>query len=231
MASKILPHVADTADADDVPDVASQIARRRIAERETELAAEVRRLMKGAQVVFRRCGTKESPRVADILAEVGMSNDAFYRHFTSKDELVVAIIEDGTRRVCKSLAEAMEGVAPREQVALFVRSLIGTVADPKGSENLRALMWNVARTADDSKRRVAARASLAKLLVQPMHALGSTEPERDAYSVTDTALGRMEHFMWRRETPSTADIEHVVQFCLRAVGHATPPDATDTEKA
>ncbi len=215
MASRILN--------DELPDVASQIARREVAGREAEVAAEVRRLMKGAQAVFRRCGTKESPRVADILAEVGMSNDAFYRHFKSKDELVGAIIEDGTRRLCAALGARMAAAdSPQEQVALLVRSIIGIVVDPTASENLRVLTWNAARTADDSTRRLVARSSLAQLLVQPVRDLGSTDPERDAFAVCDTALGRLEHFMWRRESPTSDDIEHVVNFCLRAISPAAP---------
>ena len=40
-------------------------------------------------------GTTSRPRVADIVAEAGLSNDAFYRHFASKDALVAALVEDG----------------------------------------------------------------------------------------------------------------------------------------
>jgi len=140
--------------------------------------------------------------------------------------LVVAIIEDGTQRVCVALGARMAAAAtPQERVALLVRDVIGIAIDPTAAENLRALMWNAARTADDSKRRVANRSSLAKLLVQPMHDLGSIDPERDASSVCDTALGRLEHFLWRREAPTPDDIEHVVNFCLRAVS----PAALDTK--
>ena len=161
--------------------------------------------------------------MADILAEVGMSNDAFYRHFKSKDELVGAIIEDGTRRTCAALSARMAVAdSPQEQVALLVRSIIGIVVDPTASENLRVLTWNAARTADDSTRRLVARSSLAQLLVQPVRDLGSTDPERDAFAVCDTALGRLEHFMWRRESPTSDDIEHVVNFCLRAISPAAP---------
>jgi AcrR family transcriptional regulator len=39
------------------------------------------------------------PRVADIVAAAGLSNDAFYRFFASKDALVEAIVERGARTV------------------------------------------------------------------------------------------------------------------------------------
>ena len=46
-----------------------------------------------------RCGTTSRPRVADIVEAAGLSNDAFYRHFPSKDALVAAILDDGAERL------------------------------------------------------------------------------------------------------------------------------------
>lgn len=37
---------------------------------------------------------------ADIVAAAGLSNDTFYRHVSSKDALVAAILEDGAERLC-----------------------------------------------------------------------------------------------------------------------------------
>src|SRR5271154_5634951 len=80
-------------------DVAGRIVRRTLAKREDQYATEVRRLLDAALEVIRRCGTSSRPRVADIVAEAGLSNDAFYRHFRSKDDLVTAILEDGGERL------------------------------------------------------------------------------------------------------------------------------------
>ena len=204
---------------DDELDLAARLARRGVAEREAELAKEVRRLMRAAQQVFTRCGTRESPRLTDIIAEAGLSNDAFYRHFKSKDELVTAIMEDGTARFKRQVAERMQAVDdPAEKVRVWIRSMLGQAQDPELIESVRTVMWNAERTADDSTRRVGARASLAQLLVEPVAALGSADPARDAFAVCAAARGRLEHFMWRREVPTSADVDHVVTFCLRAIG-------------
>ncbi|MFD6284792.1 TetR/AcrR family transcriptional regulator [Streptomyces sp. NPDC060205] len=46
--------------------------------------------------------------MADIVAESGLSNGAIYRHFTSKDEIVVAVCEEGSEALPKALtAEAV----------------------------------------------------------------------------------------------------------------------------
>src|SRR4051794_27659711 len=74
--------------------VAGRIAERSLAPRGAEYAAEIRRLLDAALTVIGRYGTDKRPRVADIVVEAGLSNDAFYRHFPSKDALVSAILED-----------------------------------------------------------------------------------------------------------------------------------------
>ncbi|GAA2591736.1 hypothetical protein GCM10010435_83080 [Winogradskya consettensis] len=48
--------------------------------------------------------------MADIVAESGLSNGAIYRYFTSKDEIVVAVCEQGTEALPNALTtEAVAG--------------------------------------------------------------------------------------------------------------------------
>ncbi|MET1073601.1 MAG: TetR/AcrR family transcriptional regulator [Umezawaea sp.] len=48
--------------------------------------------------------------MADIVTESGLSNGAIYRYFTSKDEIVIAVCEQGTDALPKALtAEAVAG--------------------------------------------------------------------------------------------------------------------------
>ncbi len=70
--------------------VLARIAQRTLAKRGVGYASEVRRLLDAALEVMRQGGTASRPRVADIVA-AGLSNDAFYRHFPSKDALVGVI--------------------------------------------------------------------------------------------------------------------------------------------
>ena len=79
--------------ADVVSRIAAKTAARR---RRPDYEAEVRTLLDAARKVMATTG---KARVADILAEAGLSNDAFYRHFRSKDALVAALTEEGTERV------------------------------------------------------------------------------------------------------------------------------------
>ncbi|MGW4680802.1 TetR/AcrR family transcriptional regulator [Micromonospora taraxaci] len=48
--------------------------------------------------------------MADIVAESGLSNGAIYRYFTSKDEIVIAVCEQGTEALPRALtADAVAG--------------------------------------------------------------------------------------------------------------------------
>jgi AcrR family transcriptional regulator len=68
--------------------------------------------------VMRRCGTESRPRVADIVAAAGLSNDAFYRHFPSKDDLIVAAltkVDEQAREQMRAFVEAASD-DPRERI-------------------------------------------------------------------------------------------------------------------
>src|SRR5919106_1318086 len=88
-------------------DVVSRIAARTLAKRGPDYESEVRRLLDAALEVIAKHGTTARARVADIVAAAGLSNDAFYRHFPSKEALVGALIEDGTERLRSYLAHQM----------------------------------------------------------------------------------------------------------------------------
>ena len=97
-------------------------AQQRLAERGAQYSEEVRRLLDAGLAVMRRCGTTSRPRVADIVAEAGLSNDAFYRHFQSKEALVAALLDDGSTRLASYLAHQMEKPSTPQDTCRALRS-------------------------------------------------------------------------------------------------------------
>ena len=69
--------------------VPAERAMRTLTPRYETYTAEVRRLLDAGFEVMRRTGNV-NPRVSEIVRDAGLSNQAFYRHFASKDELLVA---------------------------------------------------------------------------------------------------------------------------------------------
>jgi AcrR family transcriptional regulator len=197
--------------------VTDRIVRRTLAKREGEYASEVRRLLDAALEVMRRCGTASRPRVADIVAAAGLSNDAFYRHFQSKDVLVAAILEDGGERLRSYLAHQLaKEPTPEGQVRRWVRGVLSQ-ADPDIAATTLAVLWNGSSVDGGmAAGRHFASAPLGSLLSEPFAALGSDAPELDAALAAHATLGMLSDCLWRKKQPTPAEVERVTTFCLRA---------------
>jgi AcrR family transcriptional regulator len=195
-------------------DLATAIAQRRLAKREADYASEVRRLLDAGLEVMRRCGTSSRPRVADIVAAAGLSNDAFYRHFPSKEALVAAIIDDGSARLTSYLTHQMaKADTPREQVRVWVDGVMSQAADDEIAASTLAVMWNGAAVGTLPSTTT----PLAKLLEAPFAALGSPAPDADAALAAHAAVGVLSDFLWSQTRPTRAQIDRVAGFCLRAI--------------
>lgn len=197
--------------------VAERIAQRTLAPRGAEYADEVRRLLDAGLAVMRRGGTDRRPRVADIVAEAGLSNDAFYRHFPSKDALVTAILEDGAERLCSYLAHQMaKAAAPEDQVRRWVEGVLAQ-ADPSIAATTLAVLWNGGSVGGGvGAGRHFAAAPLALLLHDPFDALGSTAPALHAALAAHATLGTLSDHLWAGTQPTGDELDAITTFCIRA---------------
>jgi AcrR family transcriptional regulator len=215
--------VAQNAISDNPNDVADRIAQQTLAKRGPDYATEVRRLLDAALELMRSCGTTSRPRVADIVATAGLSNDAFYRHFASKDALVTAILEDGTERLASYLAHQMAKEAtPQDQVRRWVEGVLSQATDDEIASTTLAVLWNAGSVGPGfGSGSPSAGPPLATLLSEPFAQLGSSDPELDASLAAHATVGRLSEHLWRRSRPTRDEIAHVVAFCLRAASR--PP--------
>jgi AcrR family transcriptional regulator len=197
--------VLDTQNA--IPD---QIAQETLRRRGVDYAGEVRRLLDAGLDVMARCGTASRPRVADIVEAAGLSNDAFYRHFPSKDALVAAILDDGAERLRGYLEHQMaKADGPEAQVRAWVEGVLSQ-ADADVAATTLAVLWNGGMV---PAGRHAAR--LAPLLVDPLTALGDDDPEGVAMLLAHAAVGTLNDLLWAGRPPTAADVDRVTAFCLR----------------
>ena len=84
--------------------------------REAQYQAERDRILRAAYELFQRDGSKETS-VHDVLRATGLSTRAFYRHFGSKDELVLEMYRVDCDRVTE-LVDAAVAAAPTPLAAL-----------------------------------------------------------------------------------------------------------------
>jgi AcrR family transcriptional regulator len=205
------------------PDVAAAIAQRTLAQRGADYTDEVRRLLDAALEAMRQCGTSAHPRVADIVTAAGLSNDAFYRYFPSKDALVGALLDDGANRLQSYLAHQMEKErSPEAQVRRWVEGVLSQ-ADDEIAETTLAVLFNSGGAASgQASGRHFASGPLARLLHEPFAALGSDDPAFAASFVAHAVLSSLSDHLWEHTKPTPAELDHIVELCLAAARAQRP---------
>jgi AcrR family transcriptional regulator len=196
-------------------DVASRIAERSLARRGEEYADEVRRLLDAALALMQQHGTATSPRVADIVAAAGLSNDAFYRHFASKDALVTAILEDGSLRLVGYLHHQMaKESSPEGKIRRWVEGVLGQ-ADPAIAATTLAVLWNGGAAGGGAAAgRHFASGPLAALIEEQYAALRSASAGLDASLAAHAVLGTLSDCLWQQREPSRSERKRIVEVCL-----------------
>ncbi|WP_280426288.1 TetR/AcrR family transcriptional regulator [Nocardia carnea] len=195
-----------------------RIARKAVAEREAEYAGEIRRLLDAALEQVRRGGPNTRPRVADIVAAAGLSNDAFYRHFRSKDALMAAVLADGAERLADYVAHRMSKESgPEQRVRSWVAAILAQ-AEPASAADTRAVLCQTGALGVDlvSGQAGSAPQRLAVLLHEPFVELGVRDPEHCAGLVAYAIVGKLSEYLWSNTEPMPEEVERSAAFCLSA---------------
>jgi len=96
---------------------------RALAPRRQRYEQEVERLIEAALQVMRERDTA-NPGVTEILAVSGLSTTAFYRHFPTKDDLLLALLERAHVRTRDHLLQRLSACPdPGDRVAEWVRAM------------------------------------------------------------------------------------------------------------
>jgi AcrR family transcriptional regulator len=199
-----------------VPAIEETIAERGVADRRATYASEARRLIDAAFVVMRRSGSID-PQVRAIVAEADLSNQAFYRHFPSKDALLLAVLADGQHQLVAHLrGRVASATDPAQQVQRWIVGVMAQARDRDAAEATRPFALNSARLADLFPADLAAsRAELVATLSPSVHALGGSD--EDAELIRDLTLARMNDAIAHRRVPSRDEVQRLVGFCLAGI--------------
>lgn len=123
--------------------------------RRSAIASEIRRLVEAALALIQRTGTVE-PTVGDIVREAGLSNKAFYKHFRSKHQLLVAVLDEGIRILASYLSHRMQSAAtPEARVREWIRGMLEQALDREGAEATRPFALARGRLAETFPEEVA----------------------------------------------------------------------------
>jgi AcrR family transcriptional regulator len=200
--------------------VEERLADATLSGRREQYTAEVRRLIDAAFAVMRSTGDID-PQVRDIVRAAGLSNQAFYRHFASKDALLLAVLADGQRQLVDYLRARVASTAdPESQVRRWIEGVLAQARNPDAADATRPFAINGARLADRYPTDLAAtHAELLDTLAPSVRALGGNDA--DAAAVCELCLARMNDAITNHRKPPEREVRHLVEFCLAGVRHGT----------
>jgi AcrR family transcriptional regulator len=185
---------------------------RALAKQRADATREVEAILDAALRVAERVAPA-APRVADIVAEAGISNQAFYRYFAGKDDLMKAVFERGITRLYSYLDHQIGKEAePAGQVEAWIRGVLTQVTDRKAARQSAAIIRQLGQQSDTDETGLLA--AVGGLLAGPVAGAGSIAPERDAALIDEAVFGVMRRHARLGTAPSVADCDHIVRFCL-----------------
>ena len=194
---------------------------------------EVDRLISAAFRIIERTGHLE-PKASDILAEAGLSNQAFYRHFQGKHALLVAVLDDGIQSLADYLAARMtETKGPVEAVREWILGMAAQTQDPVGAAASRPFALARGRLAEsfpaevaESERRVTA--PLRETLRQARDAghMPCVVPEVEAEALYHLMMGWVEARLVEGRIPSSSEVTQLQAFILAGLARPTQTDSS-----
>lgn len=206
------------------PSLAGRAVERTLRARRDRYEQEVSRLITATLDLIESSGELE-PRVSEIVARAGLSNQAFYKHFRSKRELLVTVLDAGIQRLADHLAERMaERSDPLERVRAWLEGMLAQALRPRAADATRPFALSRERLATghprevaESERRLTALVRDALAAARDAGALPSVDPERDAETLYHLAMGWMQSRLRDGGTADAEDAERLVSFALHGL--------------
>jgi len=208
--------------------LAHRAVERAVAGRRVEYEREMARIVESTFAIIERTGTLD-PSMREILAEAGLSTQTFYRYFTSKDELMLALLDEGRRRLLASLQRRMQGsTVPAEQVRAWIQGVLAQASNTAAAARTRPWVTSEQRLSElFPEEQQASVDLLIGLLDEPISRLGDTSAGRARSRGRDDAVHNTAIMVYRLvfatlrshlaagTKPSGGEIEELVAFCLR----------------
>jgi AcrR family transcriptional regulator len=169
--------------------------------------------------LIERTGELE-PRVGDIVREAGLSNQAFYRHFASKQALLVAVLDEGVRILASYLGHCMQAApSAGERVCAWLRGLLEQALSPAAARATRPFVLARARLAEAHPQEVAeSERQLTELVREALREafvsgeLPAADPDGDAETLYQLAMGWLQARLCDGRPPDRRDAERLVDF-------------------
>jgi AcrR family transcriptional regulator len=225
-----MPLVAGTDRAEVAGPLINRAVARSLARRQASYADEVERIVSATYEVIERTGSLD-PTMRDILRQSGISTQAFYRHFRSKDELLLALLDDGRRRLSSYLGHRMAKAETAEgKLRAWIEGVLAQASDETAAAKTRPFLANLDRLAEQYPKDQQESVDLLICLLEGALGQMGVPPGRlrlDAVAIYHLAVGTMHQHIRDRSRPSAGEVEHVIEFSLAAVARPDKGDQDD----
>ncbi len=192
-------------------------------------AAEAEKLVQAALALIRGRGDLEPP-VAAIVRKAKLSNQAFYRHFRSKHELLVAVLDHGITLLEDYLRTRMTAAAtPTDRVRAWLHGMLEQALATRGAEATRPFVLARSQLARHYPAEVAASerrlTALVRAAIEDAKRAGelpAADPDADSEAIYHLAMGWLETRLLEHEPAERAQAKRLEAFAmagLRAGSH------------
>ena len=204
--------------------LADRAVERTVAGRRAEYGQEMRRIVDSTFSLIERTSSLE-PSMREILAETGLSTQAFYRYFASKDELMLALLDEGRRRLVETLQRRMSrSNDPSGQIRAWIEGVVAQAGNAAAAARTRPWVLSEQRLAElFPQQQHTSVELLLDLLSEPIERLQGTkrrqvlDTTRAASMVYQLTFAVLRSHLVAGTKPDARETEVLVAFCLRGV--------------
>lgn len=178
-------------------------------------------LVAAARRVIQRSGYTEA-HITEILKEARVSTRAFYRHFSSKDDVLVAVAEQERRSLERRVRLAVESAAdPLAAVDAWIESLLALAFEPRLLKSVLIFRSPVVQSVIAFHEEIWSPDELVRFLATALESAADrslvivTSPESDAYSIFDVVYNLVLRLTDQRLRMSRTEARrHIDAFCV-----------------
>jgi AcrR family transcriptional regulator len=200
--------------------LADRAVDRSLGDRRSQYADEIQRVLETTYDLIESSGDVD-PSLREILAATNLSTQAFYRYFSSKDELFLLLLDDGRRRLVASLERRMQRAdTPEARVRAWIEGVLAQASDARAAGRTKPFVTDQDRLAEAFPHEQQASVDLlVDLLAGAIVGLhGPASARDDAVVVYRAAFGALRDHLIHGTRPTSAETDHLVNFCVAGIG-------------